>query len=133
MVAGLGKQKIILGYPWFQKHNPEINWKTGELNWRIGKPSKLKDILKKMAEAIRPKHSPQRPPSPTIEEISDEEEHLNQTQNPTGEMDETGNGQWIKWMRKKAENIPIFSFNLLNTEDLDDEDVKKSGSIPNQI
>ena len=40
-------------------------------------------------------------------------------------MDETGNGQWIKWMRKKAENIPIFSFNLLNTEDLDDEDVEE--------
>ena len=52
MVARLGKQKIILGYPWFQKHNPEINWKTGELNWRIGKPLKFKDILKKMAEAI---------------------------------------------------------------------------------
>ena len=40
-------------------------------------------------------------------------------------MDETGKGQWIKWMRKKAENIPIFSFDLLNTEDLDHEDVEE--------
>ena len=40
-------------------------------------------------------------------------------------MDETSKGQWIKQMRKKAENIPIFSFNLLNTEDLDNEDVEE--------
>ena len=28
-VTGLRKQKIILGFPWLNKHNPEINWKTG--------------------------------------------------------------------------------------------------------
>jgi len=33
-VTGLGKQKIILGFPWLNKHNPEINWKTGEFSWR---------------------------------------------------------------------------------------------------
>ena len=25
-VTGLGKQKIILGYPWFKQNNPEIDW-----------------------------------------------------------------------------------------------------------
>ena len=25
-VTGLGKQKIILEYPWFKQNNPEINW-----------------------------------------------------------------------------------------------------------
>jgi len=33
-MTGLGKQRIILGFPWLNKHNPEINWQTGELNWQ---------------------------------------------------------------------------------------------------
>jgi Retroviral aspartyl protease len=27
LVTELGKQKIILGYPWFKQTNPDINWK----------------------------------------------------------------------------------------------------------
>ena len=30
-VNGLGKQKLILGHSWLQKHNPEIDWVTGEV------------------------------------------------------------------------------------------------------
>ena len=26
LMTGLGKQRIILGFPWLNKHNPEINW-----------------------------------------------------------------------------------------------------------
>ena len=37
LVTGLGKQKIILGFPWLNEHNPEINWKTGEFKWRDSK------------------------------------------------------------------------------------------------
>jgi len=33
-VTGLGKQKIILGFPWLNEHNPKINWKTREFSWR---------------------------------------------------------------------------------------------------
>ena len=32
-VTGLGRQKIILGFPWLNKHNPKINWKTGKMEW----------------------------------------------------------------------------------------------------
>ena len=32
-VTGLGKQKVILGLPWLRKHNLEINWQTGKLEW----------------------------------------------------------------------------------------------------
>ena len=32
-VTGLGKQKIILGYPWFKQNNPEIDWKKCTLTW----------------------------------------------------------------------------------------------------
>jgi hypothetical protein len=34
LITGLGNQKIILGLPWLQEHNPEINWKEGTLQWR---------------------------------------------------------------------------------------------------
>ena len=30
-VTGLGNQDLILGHAWLKKHNPEINWVTGEL------------------------------------------------------------------------------------------------------
>ena len=33
LVTGLGKQRIILGFPWLNEHNPEINWKTSEFKW----------------------------------------------------------------------------------------------------
>ena len=30
-VTGLGNQDLILGHAWLKKHNPEINWVTGEV------------------------------------------------------------------------------------------------------
>jgi len=30
-VCDLGKTDVILGIPWLQAHNPEINWKIGEV------------------------------------------------------------------------------------------------------
>jgi hypothetical protein len=47
------RQKIILGLPWLQKYNPEINWKEGTLQWR----------------------------TTTMEEVLDKEEHLNRPTN----------------------------------------------------
>ena len=35
LITGLGKQRIILGFPWLNEHNPDINWKTGEFTWRM--------------------------------------------------------------------------------------------------
>ena len=37
MVTGLGKQKIILGFPWLNEHNPNIDWKTGRFTWRANR------------------------------------------------------------------------------------------------
>ena len=34
LVTGLGKQKIILVFPWLQEHNPEIDWKKGKIIWK---------------------------------------------------------------------------------------------------
>ena len=30
-ICNLGKTDVILGIPWLQVHNPEINWETGEV------------------------------------------------------------------------------------------------------
>ena len=30
-ITGLGKQNLLLGHTWLQKHNPEIDWVTGEV------------------------------------------------------------------------------------------------------
>jgi hypothetical protein len=49
LITGLENQKIILGLPWLREHNPKINWKEGTLQWR----------------------------TTTMEEVLDEEEHLN--------------------------------------------------------
>jgi hypothetical protein len=33
-VTGLGKQKVILGFPWLHKYNPIIDWKKGESTFK---------------------------------------------------------------------------------------------------
>ena len=34
LITGLGKWKIILGFPWLNDENPDINWRTGEFKWQ---------------------------------------------------------------------------------------------------
>ena len=34
LVTGLGKQKIILGFPWLQSANPNIDWQSGRITWK---------------------------------------------------------------------------------------------------
>src|ERR1700678_4089157 len=37
-LTGLGKQRIILGFPWLQEQHPIINWRTGEFPWQTRVP-----------------------------------------------------------------------------------------------
>jgi len=56
-VCDLGKTEVILGMPWLAAHNPEINWKTGEVKMTRCPPlcggksqkSKKKEKVKMMA------------------------------------------------------------------------------------
>jgi hypothetical protein len=32
-ITGLGKERIILRFPWLNKQNPDINWRTGKFTW----------------------------------------------------------------------------------------------------
>ena len=50
LVTRLGNQKIILGFPWLNEHNPDINWKTGEFKWRSLRPLKVKRYHDKPGE-----------------------------------------------------------------------------------
>ena len=34
LVTRLGRQKIILGFPWLREQNPDINWQTREFKWQ---------------------------------------------------------------------------------------------------
>ena len=34
LVTRLGRQKIILGFPWLREQNLDINWQTGEIKWQ---------------------------------------------------------------------------------------------------
>ena len=34
LVTRLGRQQIILGFPWLREQNPDINWQTGEFKWQ---------------------------------------------------------------------------------------------------
>ena len=74
-MTGLGKQKIILGFPWL--NNPIINWKKGEIKWQ---PLKIdwRGLLEK-GQRIRKEQQPK------VEEILDEEEARNHTKNPIEE------------------------------------------------
>ena len=70
-VTGLGKQKIILGFPWLHKHNPIIDWKKGEITW---KPLKI-DWRRLVEKGQKNKQAQQ----PKVEQIVDEEEKKNHT------------------------------------------------------
>jgi hypothetical protein len=112
-VTGLGKQKIILGFPWLHKHNPIIDWKKGELEWRPIKIDFRKWLKKKN-------------PKPSIEEERDEEEEKNQTQNPIEEdkecilielLDE------IAWINKTNIATELAVRENLKKEELTDEEI----------
>jgi hypothetical protein len=38
LVTRLGRKKVILGYPWLVKLNPDIDWRKGTLRWRKDGP-----------------------------------------------------------------------------------------------
>ena len=90
MVTGLGKGKIILGFPWLTDHNPDINWKTGQFSWREPAkrwffnlpPQKENKAPPRCFFNLPPRKENKTFPKPSVEEIPDEEENKNQTQNP---------------------------------------------------
>ena len=72
-VTGLGKQRIILSFPWLRKHNPKIDWKTGKIEWELQKLD------------FRQWCGRKKNPKPTVKEQLDKEERKTQMINPIKE------------------------------------------------
>ena len=53
LVTGLGHQRIILGFPWLNEHNPDIDWKEWTFKWRTLRPLKVKRYHDNPACSIR--------------------------------------------------------------------------------
>jgi len=97
LMTGLGKQRIILGFPWLNRHNPEINWQTGELNWQTtrkllrNETGNLFSRFKSHDENLRLFPTPpKKDETPLLAFIEDEkdEEHSNGLINPLFDEEE---------------------------------------------
>jgi Retroviral aspartyl protease len=91
LVTGLGKQKVILGYPWFKQTNPDINWKKCTLTWRT-EQDKRKST-----------------PKPTIENKIDPEDWKNHTVNLIEELDneQIGNAILLSYIEEAKSKVWI--------------------------
>ena len=79
LITGLGKQKILLGFPWLQKNNPLIDWQNGTFQWlSIHIPQNF-DFRKKV-EALLAKLLPK----PTVTDEEDQDEWMTRTVNTLG-------------------------------------------------
>ena len=87
-LTGLGKQTMILGFPWLKKHNPLVDWQTGRIDWRDEEKddfvdeqiAKFKTLLSKSEEK-----DTRIDPKPSMEEEEDHEIWKNRTLNPIDE------------------------------------------------
>jgi Retroviral aspartyl protease len=91
LVTGLGKQKIILGYPWFKQTNPDINWKECTLTW----------------QTEQDKRKPT--PKSTIENKIDPEDWKNHTVNQIEELndEQIGNAVLLSYIEEAKSKVWI--------------------------
>jgi hypothetical protein len=91
LVTGLGKQKIILGYPWFKQINLDINWKECTLTWQT-KQDKRKPT-----------------PKTTIENEIDPEDWKNHTVNLIEGLDDEqiGNAVLLSYIEEAKSKVWI--------------------------
>jgi hypothetical protein len=117
-VTGLGKQRIILGFPWLHKYNPIIDWKKGKITF---KPFRIdwKRLMEK-GKRIRQKQQPK------IEEVVDDEEPRNRTTFP---IKENRIGVYIKLLET---DVWIHKTNIA-TELAIEENNKKTDKTDEQL
>ena len=82
-ITRLGNQKIILGFPWLKKHNPQINWKTGDIIWKIDNEFSKRYAWESQLKEERIKAQMKLNQQPKIVEEIDPQEQDNQTLHPT--------------------------------------------------
>src|SRR5277367_6507527 len=69
-LTGLGNQTVILGFPWLKKHNPLVDWQTGQIDWRNEEKKTQIDL------------------KPSVEEEEDQEQWKTRTLNPISDEDD---------------------------------------------
>ena len=92
LVTGLGKQQMILGFPWLREQNSDINWQMGEFKWQ---PRTFQVTAKhglmpmQLAKALVRKQLGYKMPKlgTTIMKEMNKQESLNHTQNPLPETE----------------------------------------------
>src|ERR1700678_4264630 len=82
-LTGLGKQRIILGFPWLQEQNPIINWRTGEFRWQTRIPD-IKKIRRLTEQRWKNEQEAKELKRIPTEELQNEHKEPNQT--PVEEM-----------------------------------------------
>ena len=45
LATALGRQRVILGYPWLRKANPDVNWRKGTLRWRTENTDHIRSTI----------------------------------------------------------------------------------------
>src|SRR6266576_3814410 len=51
-ITALGNQKFILGLPWLEKHNPDVNWQTMTLEFQDSEKDEIKASLRSIYQKI---------------------------------------------------------------------------------
>ena len=91
-VTGLGKQKVLLGFTWLRKENPDIDWKQRKIRWR---PIEANEDYMKLSVNAPEQGSEEWIEScgnetlhPSIEEAEDEDEWMNSSVNPPSDFED---------------------------------------------
>ena len=89
-ITNLGYQRIILGFPWFRRHNPDIDWSTGRVQWRIPSP---------VSSTKKNRLSDQTPTTkPTVEDLEETEDQESSKEHIEDVLRRNLLTQFINWV-----------------------------------
>src|SRR6202522_4028187 len=123
-LTGLGKQRIILGFPWLQEQNPIINWRTGEFRWRTRVPD-IKKIRRLTEQRWKNEQE--------AEELKNEHKELNETP-----VEETKDSRRVlkrrrNEMNQKTNKTTYISTIIKKCREKLQRRKEKAANIPNDI
>ena len=81
-ITGLGKQKVLLGFTWLQKENPDIDWKQRKIKWQ---PIEANEDYMRLSV-----NTPEQGSEEWIESCGneDEDEWMNSSINPPSDLED---------------------------------------------
>jgi hypothetical protein len=76
-VMDLGKDQMILGYPWLQKFNPTINWTDGKLKGQLMVQMTVSKAQEAKHIALHLQRIAMEDVTPTITNLTELQNHIN--------------------------------------------------------